>query len=158
MAKSIPTSRRQSSDIEDLHREAEVRLAAAEQRYTTIRRALVQAMVNGGRPLSIPEILAAAPRVTVSSAYRNLAVLCDAGVARRLSGADDLGRFELAEDVSGHHHHHLICSSCGTMADVSPSAKLERAVAEAAREAAEETGYEVKAHRVDLEGLCPACR
>jgi Fe2+ or Zn2+ uptake regulation protein len=143
---------------ERLHREASLRLAGADQRYTTCRRALVEALAAAGRPLTIPEILAATRTVTVSSAYRNLTILCEAEVARRVSGADDLGRFELAEDVSGHHHHHLICSACGTMADVSASEKLERAVAEAARQAAEETGYDVKSHRVDLEGLCPACR
>ncbi len=143
---------------ESLHREAALRLTAADQRYTSCRRALVEAMAAAKRPLTIPEILAAAGTVTVSSAYRNLTILCDAAVARRVSGADDLGRFELAEDVSGHHHHHLICSSCGTMADVNASDKLERAVAEAAREAAKETGFDVRTHRVDLEGLCPACR
>lgn len=143
---------------ERLHREVALRLNAADQRYTSSRRALVEAMAVAGRPLTIPEILSAARTVTMSSAYRNLTILCEADVARRVSGADDLGRFELAEDVSGHHHHHLICSSCGTMADVSASARLEKAVAEAARQAAAETGYDVKTHRVDLEGLCPACR
>jgi Fe2+ or Zn2+ uptake regulation protein len=143
---------------ERLHREASLRLASADQRYTRCRRALVDAMAAAGRPITIPEILAATGSVTMSSAYRNLTILCEAEVARRVAGADDLGRFELAEDVSGHHHHHLICSSCGTMADVPASEKLERAVAEAARQAAEETGYDVRAHRVDLEGLCPACR
>jgi Fe2+ or Zn2+ uptake regulation protein len=141
-----------------LHREAALRLTAADQRYTSCRRALVDAMAGAQRPLTIPEILAAAATVTMSSAYRNLTILCEADVARRVSGADDLGRFELAEDVSGNHHHHLICSSCGTMADVNASAKLERAVAEAARQAAAETGFDVRTHRVDLEGLCPACR
>lgn len=143
---------------DSLHREAALRLATADQRYTSCRRALVDAMAGAKRPLTIPEILAAARTVTMSSAYRNLTILCEADVARRVSGADDLGRFELAEDVSGNHHHHLICSSCGTMADVDASAKLERAVAEAARQAAAETGFDVKTHRVDLEGLCPACR
>ena len=147
-----------STSKERLHREAALRLSRADQRYTRCRRALVDAMAAAGRPITIPEILAATGTVTMSSAYRNLTILCEADVARRVAGADDLGRFELAEHVSGHHHHHLICSSCGTMADVAASEKLERAVAEAARQAAEETGYDVRAHRVDLEGLCPACR
>ncbi|HEX2052613.1 MAG TPA: transcriptional repressor [Actinomycetota bacterium] len=143
---------------EGVHRKAAMRLAAADQRYTTSRRALVEAMAAARRPLTIPEILSAAGNVTVSSAYRNLTLLCEADVARRVSGTDDLGRFELAEDVSGQHHHHLICSSCGTMADVKATDQLEKAVADAARQVAAETGYVVRAHRVDLEGLCPACR
>ncbi|MGH3851437.1 MAG: transcriptional repressor, partial [Pseudonocardiaceae bacterium] len=57
-----------------------------------------------------------------------------------------------------HHHHHLVCSSCGTITDVKASAKLERALAETARLAAEEVGFEVTDHRIDLEGLCSDCR
>ena len=140
-----------------LHHEAGQRLAALDQRYTSSRRALVDAMAGAGRPMTMPEILEAAAGVPQSSAYRNLTVLCEAGVARRLAGADDLGRFELAEDLS-HHHHHLVCSSCGLVADVPTSAHLEKALDEAARLAAEETGFEVTDHRIDLEGICPSCR
>ena len=69
-------------------------------------------MAGAGRPMTMPEILGAAAGVPQSSAYRNLTVLCDAGVVRRLAGADHIGWFELAEDLSGnHHHHHLMCSS-----------------------------------------------
>src|SRR5687768_12780356 len=90
-------SRTIAAPNEGLHREAALRLMSADQRYTSCRRALVDAMAAAKRPLTIPEILAAAGTVTVSSAYRNLTILCDAAVARRVSGADDLGRFELAE-------------------------------------------------------------
>ena len=46
-------------------------------------------------------------------------------MVRRLAGTDDVGRFELAEDLSGnHHHHHLMCSSCGVVADVGTSPAL----------------------------------
>ena len=134
------------------------RLAALDQRYTSSRRALVAAMAGAGRPVTMPEILGAAGGVPQSSAYRNLTVLCEAGVARRLPGADDVGRFELTEDLSGDHHHHLVCSGCGVVADVGTSPRLEQALAEAARLAAEETGFDVTDHRIDLEGRCPACR
>ena len=140
-----------------LHREASQRLAALEQRYTSSRRALVTAIAGAGRPVTMPEILDSAKGVPQSSAYRNLTVLCEAGVARRLAGTDDVGRFELAEDLTGHHHHHLVCSACGMVADVPTSPRLEKALDEAARLAAEETGFRVTDHRIDLEGLCPNC-
>jgi len=147
-----------AEEAERLHAEIALRLGALDQRYTSSRRALVEAIASAGRPMTMPEIMDSTTGVPQSSAYRNLTVLCDAGVARRLAGADDLGRFELAEDLSGHHHHHLVCSACGTVADVPTSARLEKALDEAARLAAEETGFEVTDHRIDLEGLCPACR
>ncbi|MEX2587820.1 MAG: transcriptional repressor [Actinomycetota bacterium] len=140
-----------------LHGEAAIRLAALEQRYTAGRRAIVETLFSAGRPLTTPEILQAARSSSMSSTYRNLTVLCEVEVARRLAGADDVARFELAEDLSGHHHH-LVCSTCGTMADVDASPKLERAVAEAAREAARDFDFEVEAHRIDFEGRCRSCR
>lgn len=148
---------RGAPDVEGLHVEVALRLAALDQRYTANRRAILEAIAEAGRPVTIPEILARAPRVPQSSAYRNVAVLCDARVARRVAGADDHGRFELAEDLSGHHHHHLVCWSCGRVTDIAAFPRLEQALAEAARLAASETGYEVDDHRIDLGGRCPAC-
>ena len=70
---------------------------------------------------------------------------------------DDTARFELAEDLAGHHHH-LACATCGTVQDVVPSARLERAMHDAARVVAEEHGYEVLGHQFDLVGTCPSCQ
>jgi Fe2+ or Zn2+ uptake regulation protein len=144
-------------DRDHLHDEIALRLAAAGQRYTPSRRALVDALAGADRPLSMPDILARAHLVPQSSAYRNLTVLAEARVVRRILGADDTGRFELAEDLSGHHHH-LVCASCGTVADVAASPRLERALAEASRAAADDAGFEVREHRFDLVGRCADCR
>lgn len=142
----------------ELQTEVARRLAAVEQRYTTGRRELVDVLERSDRPLTVPEILdAAGTSLPQSSAYRNLTVLADAGVVRRLLGTDELARFELAEDLAGHHHH-LLCRSCGSVSDVSAAPKLEQALSEAARLAAEEAGFEVTEHRIDLVGLCAACQ
>lgn len=149
---------RSGYDEGSVHADAEARLAALEQRYTGKRRALVESLLAHDRPVTIAEIVARAGQVPLSSAYRNLTVLCDAGVARRLMGADEVGRYELSEDLSGHHHHHLVCTACGTVADVQASSGLERALADAARRAAQETGFEVDDHRIDMVGRCRTCR
>jgi len=141
-----------------IHDEAALRLAALDQRYTGNRREIVQVLAGAERPLTITEIVDIAPTVPVSSAYRSLTVLADAHVVRRVAGTDDTGRFELAEDLSGEHHHHLICSNCGTVVDIAASPRLERALADAARAAAEEAGFEVHEHRIDLVGRCSNCR
>lgn len=150
MADGSPTTER-------LHPAVAVRMAMVDQRYTKARRALVETLAAAGRPLSIPEILAAAPTIPQSSAYRNVTVLIDAKAVRRVAGSDDHGRFELAEDLSGHHHH-LICGTCGQVLDVAASPRLERALAEAARVAEEDTGFSVDDHRMDLVGTCSECR
>jgi len=146
------------TDAATIHDEVALHLARLDQRYTPLRRALVETMAGAGRPITIPEILSTNPGLSQSSAYRNITALIDAGAARRVTGADDHGRFELAEGLSGHHHHHLVCGSCGKVADVRPSPRLERAVAEAARAAADEEGFDVTEHRFDLVGVCADCR
>ncbi|MGH9102058.1 MAG: Fur family transcriptional regulator [Acidimicrobiales bacterium] len=141
------------------HDRAQLALAGLAQRYTQGRRSLVGVLAGARHPLSMAEILAAQPRLAGSTAYRNLAVLADAGVVRRMSGADDFDRFELTEAISGlHHHHHLVCSGCASMLDVAAVPRLERALDEAARLAAEETGFAVGDHRIDLVGLCRSCQ
>ncbi len=140
-----------------VHEAVSLRLATVDQRYTHLRRVLVETLAAAARPLTIPEILASAPELPQSSAYRNMTALIDVGVVRRVVGADDHGRFELAEELSGHHHH-FVCATCGKVEDVHPSPKLERALGEAARAVAEEQGYQVTEHELDLLGLCPECR
>jgi Fur family transcriptional regulator, ferric uptake regulator len=140
-----------------LHPAVARRMAEIDQRYTKAWRALVETLAAAGRPLSIPEILAAVPAIPQSSAYRNVTALIDAKAVRRVAGTDDYGRFELAEDIAGHHHH-LICGTCGQVLDIAASPRLERALAEAARVAEEDTGFTVDDHRMDLVGTCERCR
>lgn len=140
-----------------VHEQVALRLAGHEQRYTPARRALVATLAGAGRPLSIPEILESNDALPQSSAYRTVTALIEVGVVRRVTGVDDHGRFELAEELAGHHHH-LACVQCGKVEDVAPSPRLERAMAEAARVVAEDEGYDVTGHQFDLVGVCPTCQ
>jgi len=141
----------------DLHDEVGRRLTTHDQRYTSGRRALVGVLADAGRPLTIPEVLDRSQGVPQSTAYRNLTVLIEAGVARRVTGSDVHGRFELAEDLTGHHHH-VICTTCGTVTDVHVAPRLERALEDAAEAATADLGFEVSGHTIDLLGTCRPCR
>ena len=44
-----------------VHEAVSLRLAGADQRYTHLRRVLVETLAVAGRPLTIPEIVASAP-------------------------------------------------------------------------------------------------
>lgn len=142
----------------DLHDAIASRLRAADQRYTTGRRRLVDLLARSGGPLTLPELLHADRSLAQSSAYRNLAVLEQVGAVTRIVTRGDYASYELAEDLTGHHHHHLVCTSCGDVSDfaLSPAieAELERVLAAAARKAR----YEVEHHRLDLVGRCSSCR
>ncbi|MGB7877516.1 MAG: transcriptional repressor, partial [Ilumatobacteraceae bacterium] len=109
----------------EIHRTVRDRLDQNDQRYTTGRRAVVDALASTDGPITLPELIDVAPTLAQSSAYRNLAVLEEVGVVRRLVHGADHARYELAEDLT-EHHHHLICESCGVVRDVTLTPKLER--------------------------------
>lgn len=113
-------------------------------------------LLGAGRPLTAAEVLAEG-ELTQSSAYRNLAVLEQCGVVRRIAGSDEFARYELAEDLTDHHHHHLICSDCGSVADFTVPDPLERAIEELMGSVAASTGFETDHHRLDLFGRCVDC-
>ena len=62
-----------------IHEAVSLRLAGVDQRYTHLRRILVETLAAAGRPLTIPEIVASAPELPQSSAYRNMTALIDVG-------------------------------------------------------------------------------
>ena len=140
----------------DLHTTAAGRLRHVGQRYTANRRAVVEILAEAGSPRTIPEILAAGRRIAQSSAYRNLAVLEQAGVVHRIVTSDEFARYELAEDLT-EHHHHLICSSCGGVEDYTAPPALERSLSRAISAISDETGFSALHHQLDLIGTCASC-
>jgi Fur family ferric uptake transcriptional regulator len=139
-----------------VHREVALLLGRCGQRYTAQRRQVVETLGGAGRPLTMPEILDGNPELSQSTAYRTLATLSEAGAVRRLTGSGDRGRFELAEDLAGHHHH-LVCEVCGRVSDITPSPRLERALREAIAAGAGDR-FLVSDHRFELMGTCAECR
>ena len=141
---------------EQVHEAVAARLRAVGQRLTSNRQALLDALTAAARPLTIPEILDERPDLAQSSVYRNLVVLEEADVVHRVLGTDEFARWELTEDLAGHHHH-LICATCGRVEDVPASAGLERSVAAAAAAITRTTGFRTQHHRLDLVGVCETC-
>jgi Fur family transcriptional regulator, ferric uptake regulator len=139
----------------DLRDEVATRLRRVHQRLTPKRAAIIDILAGAERPLTLPDILGADDDLAQSSVYRNLVVLEQAGVVHRIVTAES-ARFELAEELTGHHHH-LICSSCGTVQDVPASSGLEASLADAVAQIEATTGFRTKAHRIDLVGLCERC-
>jgi Fe2+ or Zn2+ uptake regulation protein len=142
----------------DFHDAIGARLRGADQRYTPARRRLVEVLAANGDPMTLPELLAADRTLAQSSAYRNLAVLEQVGAVSRIVTIGDHASYELAENLTGRHHHHLVCSGCGDVSDfqldAEVEAELERVLARAARKAR----YAVEHHRLDLVGRCSTCR
>jgi Fe2+ or Zn2+ uptake regulation protein len=141
-----------------LHAAAAERLRSEGQRYTAGRRSLVALLAATDRPVTIAELLALDAAIAQSSAYRNLGVLEAADVVHRVVSDDEYARYELAEDLTGHHHHHLICTSCGAVEDFTIPPALEDELAAAFERVGDRTGFRARHHRLDLVGSCATCR
>jgi Fur family transcriptional regulator, ferric uptake regulator len=141
---------------DDLHATVAARLRRVQQRYTSGRRALVDLLAAAARPLTMPELLRDRNELALSSAYRNLSVLERAGVVTRIVTSDEHARFELTEDLTGHHHH-LICGACGRVDDFTVSPQLERSLEAALDRIVAGTGFQPDHHKLDLVGTCADC-
>ena len=94
---------------------------------------------------------AAASRTSLSTVYRNLQGMADAGAADVIQGPTGEALYRYCGD-SGRHHHHLVCRECGRTTEVA-SVAVERW---AARIAAARNYTDVD-HTVELVGLCGDC-
>jgi Fur family transcriptional regulator, ferric uptake regulator len=141
--------------VPDVDQVAALRLRRLGQRLTPRRRSLLHILGAAGHPLTIHEILERGQALAMSSAYRNLTVLEQAGVVHRLVTREDFARYELAEELT-EHHHHMVCSSCGLVRDLPSDVNVERLMKAAAARATEE-GFTPVTHRLDIVGLCPDC-
>ena len=145
-----------SDDLSELHRFAERCVRNADLVYTKGRRELVELLASLSRPATMPELVAMQPRLTLSSIYRNMTDLEAVGVVQKVVGADDRMRYELTEDLIGHHHHR-ICTSCGAVDDFVVPARTESSLEAALAKVLSESGFQATGHRLDVVGLCASC-
>ena len=131
----------------------EDRLRAVGLRVTRPRLAVLAEV--GEHPHADVETIATGARARLGSlstqaVYDVVYALTQAGLLRRIEPAGSPARFEIE---TGDNHHHLVCRSCGQIADV------ECAVGEApCLQASDDGGYLVDEAEVTYWGLCTACQ
>jgi Fur family ferric uptake transcriptional regulator len=87
--------------------------------------------------------------VSTQTVYDGLRVLTALGLLRRIEPAGSPARFETRV---GDNHHHVVCTSCGSIADV------DCAVGETpCLTAVDDAGYEIGEAEVIYWGRCPRC-
>jgi Fur family ferric uptake transcriptional regulator len=139
-----------------LNNEISRRLQESELRYTTGRQKVTAALVKAEGPRSAAE-LRDEVGLPLSSIYRSLAVLEDAGVVEPHFGQRGVTRYELAEWLRGHHHH-LVCVACGTVDDIELPASYETKVADLVDGIGSMSGFAPLSHALEIEGRCVRCR
>ena len=133
-------------------------LAEREIRYTGGRRAVVRALQIAGGPQSAAELHQRLRHtIPLSSLYRSLAMLEEAGLLAVHHGQGRVARYELAEWLSGHHHH-VVCLECGAMGDFELDTRAEKELLGLVAVAGRKAGYQVRGHSLEVEGLCGSCR
>ena len=127
-------------------------LRGAGLRVTAARVALLET-VRDGDHLGVEAITSGVRErighVSLQAVYDALHALTDAGLVRRIEPAGSPARFEgRVRD----NHHHVVCRSCGAVADV------DCAVGEApCLTASDDHGFAIDEAQVIYWGLCPGC-
>ncbi|MER7915466.1 MULTISPECIES: Fur family transcriptional regulator [unclassified Streptomyces] len=127
-------------------------LRGAGLRVTAARVALLET-VRDGDHLGV-EAIASGVRdrvghISLQAVYEALHALTAAGLVRRIEPAGHPARFE---GRVGDNHHHLVCRSCGAVADV------DCAVGEApCLSVADDRGFAIDEAEVVYWGVCPDC-
>lgn len=132
-------------------------LGDAGVRYTSGRQQVATALATADGPRSAAELhLQLGSAIPLSSLYRSLAVMADAGVLAQHHSSRGVTRYELAEWLSGHHHH-LVCVDCGNVDDVELPEALESSLHELVDTVARGGHFIALGHALEVEGRCKAC-
>ncbi|MGA8048372.1 MAG: Fur family transcriptional regulator [Dermatophilaceae bacterium] len=126
-------------------------LRAAGLRVTKPRLAVLRALSE--RPHSdtaaVIDVVRGRLDVSHQAVYDVLNALTDAGLVRRIQPAGSLARYEIRR---GDNHHHIVCRSCGSVADVPCAVGAAPCL-----DAQEDHGYAIDEAEVIYWGLCPTC-
>ncbi len=95
-------------------------------------------------------IQAKLPKANLTTVYRNLEMLEDFGLVKRLTFNKTSFSYEIVSNRA--HHHHVICKSCGKVED------LENISEKFVSGVSEHTNFEIQDHNLEFFGLCPDCR
>jgi Fur family transcriptional regulator, stress-responsive regulator len=87
--------------------------------------------------------------VSQQAVYDVLRALTDAGLLRRIHPPGSVARYE---SRVGDNHHHVVCRSCGAIADVDCAVGSAPCLTPA-----EDHGFAIDEAEVIYSGLCPAC-
>ncbi|UAK34260.1 transcriptional repressor [Nocardia asteroides] len=128
-------------------------LRAAGLRVTAPRLAVLNVVAQ--RPHSDADTVAATVRealgsVSTQAVYDVLHACVRAGILRRIEPA---GSSALYETRIGDNHHHLVCRSCGAVADIDCAVGSAPCLAPS-----DANGFVIDEAEVVFWGLCPTCR
>lgn len=127
-------------------------LRSADLRVTRPRLAVLDAV--GAHPHAdtdtvLNAVRAEVPEVSRQAVYDVLAALTEAGLLRRIQPAGSVARYEAR---TGDNHHHVVCRTCGTIADVDCAVNYTPCLMPS-----DDNGFVLDEAEVTYWGHCPDC-
>jgi Fur family ferric uptake transcriptional regulator len=132
--------------------EIEHRLREAELRVTRVRIAVLRAVhehPHADTNSIIETVREQHGDVSHQAVYDVLEALTSAGLLRRIQPSRSVARYE---SRTGDNHHHIVCRSCGSVADIDCAAGEAPCLTPS-----EDHGYSIDEAEVIYWGLCPRC-
>jgi Fur family transcriptional regulator, ferric uptake regulator len=122
-------------------------------RMTNQREIILRELKKSKRHLSADELYDVVkkimPRLSLATVYRNLEILSEKGVIRKLEISGRQKRFDC--DVSDHDH--IYCAICHKVDNLNIARKSVDS-----EQLSVEAGYSITGYRVEVIGICPECQ
>ena len=90
-----------------------------------------------------------APEISLATVYRNLNLLAENGVIKKIEGLDNAAHF----DHNMRRHYHLLCTECQQVFDI-PADVLPMID----KNVAQKTGMMIESYDISFRGICPKCQ
>lgn len=121
---------------------------------TAPRRAVAEMVAARPGRFSAQDLVVEAGRgrrgVGRATVFRSLEIFEELGLVERVHLRNGEHAYVACEPA---HHHHVVCERCGRSDEVG-----DLGIKAIARDIERRTGYLIDSHRIELFGLCPACR
>jgi len=142
-------------DAERLRADLEAYMTRRGLRSTEQRRVIIDTFFGSAEHITIDtllrEVRAVDARVGYATVYRTMKLLTESGVVQEHKFGDGFTRYELSDDDA--HHDHLICIECGKITEFE-----EPAIEELQQKIAKRHGFQVRAHKHEMYGVCADCQ
>ena len=126
------------------------RLELRGHRITASRRRVLEALLDAPAHFTVDDVLRQATDVGRATVFRTMKLLQDLNVVCRVMMEDGSLHYRLS---TRGHHHHLVCRSCGQVADFA-NCDVSSLIDQLARS----TDYQIEGHWLEVYGRCASCR
>ncbi|MCS7052035.1 MAG: transcriptional repressor, partial [Thermomicrobium sp.] len=119
------------------------------------RRVVVETLADRETTFTASEVVSwvdqVDPGIGRATVFRTLDLLLQVGVLDRIHSDD--GSHGYAVCVTPEHHHHLVCRNCNRVILIQ-----DCDVEDVSKRIAQQHGFTVERHQMEIFGLCPACQ